>query len=181
MINEGIPCLHQLSSRFNQSRTVTDPPSLSDQTVDRGNLSLQRRDQAERAAGSNDAGDRALPSDLTDEVVDLIRDALHVNVSAFVDLLSSLSERAGNVGGGLQKISKGFERAGSLLVSLSLAPSTALQIHVAQEREGDSGKSGGHGDHLPCYVSHSIRVQRSAQSSQAKPKQSVTPQGHMIP
>ncbi|MET8275756.1 hypothetical protein [Streptomyces sp. NPDC005096] len=104
MIDEGIPCLHQLSSRFDQSGTITRPPGFSDQPVDRGNLPLQRRDQAERTAGPDDAGYRALSSDLTDEVVDHFRDPLYVNVSAFINLLSGLSERAGDVGGGLQEI-----------------------------------------------------------------------------
>ncbi|MFG3196695.1 hypothetical protein ACGFYT_11260 [Streptomyces sp. NPDC048208] len=130
-IDEGVPCLHQLSSRLNKGGTTSRAPNFSDQTVDRGDLPLQRRDQVERAAGADDAGDRALPSDLTDEVVDTIRHPLHVNVSTFGDLLSGLSERAGDVGDGLQEVRKKVERAGPLIASLSPVPLAVLQIHVA--------------------------------------------------
>ncbi|MFF4845537.1 hypothetical protein [Streptomyces collinus] len=93
-------------SRLNESRTIAQPPSLSNQAVDRGDLSLKRGDQAEGAARSDDAGHRALPSKLTDEVVDPIRDRSHVDVLAFVDLLSGLSQRAGDVSGDLQEVRK---------------------------------------------------------------------------
>ncbi len=95
-----------------------------------------------------------MPTHLTDEVIDHLRDFVHVNVPPLFELLGGLSQSAGDVSGGLQKIRKRLDRTGLLLAVSGAPPLVAFQVRIAHECEGNSGKGGSHWDHLTCYVSH---------------------------